>query len=226
MEHIGNSIWVLYTFPMRRRSDLMIYALTAVLLLGAASIWWQGIRPSSFDISPIPTDSGDQDHTNPGQTTGETSGAPPEKAPPIWVHVAGAVQSPGVYSVEEGSRVHQVIELAKPLDDANLDALNLASVLRDSDKIYVPSKEELAPGTNPAAAGGTVQPTGPRYPVNINTAPSAELQWLPGIGPSLAGAIITYRTENGCFQSPEEIKNVSGIGDKTFAKFAHLIVTK
>ncbi len=204
-----------YTFAMRRRSDLMVYALTAVLLLGAASIWWQGVRPSPICISPTPTNPEDHTETNLDQ----------EKPVPIWVHVAGAVENPGVYCVEEGSRLYEAIELAKPAADAHLDALNLASVLRDSDKIYVPTKEESASVTAPPV-GAATQPSGPRYPVNINTASSVELQWLPGIGPALADAIITYRTENGRFENPQDITNVSGIGDKTLAKFSHLIVTR
>ncbi len=138
-----------------------------------------------------------------------------------------------MYRLKEGQRVYEALEMAEPLSDADLNALNLAFILRDSDKIYVPSKSETA--RNPSGGGGYVGDTSqgigspsaePRFPVNINTASAAELDWLPGIGPSLAGAIIIYRTENGPFEKPEDIMKVSGIGQKTYAKFSHLIVVR
>ncbi|MGI6642632.1 MAG: helix-hairpin-helix domain-containing protein [Bacillota bacterium] len=215
----------------------MVYVLTALFLLGAASIWWQGVRPS-LRLTGI-TD--EDERLNVGENPQALSGDPVEEsAGPngdrhqdawIWVHVAGCVRNPGVHRLKEGQRVYEALEIAEPLIDADLDALNLASLLRDSDKIYVPSKTETA--ANPPQTGS---PDGrfssgnslavPRFPININTANATELDWLPGIGPALAGAIITYRTEHGPFAKPEDIVNVSGIGEKTYAKFSHLIVVR
>ncbi len=220
---------------MRRRSDILVYVLTAIFLLGAGSIWWQGIRPSPRLESQSAAGA---EHSGLEQTFEDgpsfnSASEEPESPVQIWVHVAGAVEKPGVYKVEEGQRVHHALEMAVPLANADLDALNLAAVLRDSDKIYVPKKGEAGAVAKSGSvvsgsqgSGNAQQAIGPRFPVNINTASAVELDWLPGIGPSLANAIITYRTENGSFAKPEDIQKVSGIGEKTYAKLADLIVVR
>ncbi len=164
---------------------------------------------------------------------GVSEETPPAKAT-IIVHVAGAVARPGVYELVEGQRVHEAVELAGARSDADLDLLNLAAILRDSDKIYVPKKGEAVPagawaGLNVSTVGpgsGTEYASVPRFPININTAGASELDALPGIGPSLANAIIAYRNENGPFGTPRDIIKVRGIGEKTYEKFRDLIVTK
>lgn len=139
----------------------------------------------------------------------------------IYVDVGGAVAEPQVVCIEGGSRVFQAIEAAGgSRDDADLSAINLASVCEDGQKIYIPSSEEAEEirsnsesagqtGSSAAAAGGLV---------NINTAGSEELQTLNGVGPGIAQRILDYRTANGSFRSVEDIKNVNGIGDKTYEK--------
>ncbi|MEW6459251.1 MAG: ComEA family DNA-binding protein [Bacillota bacterium] len=130
----------------------------------------------------------------------------------LLVHVAGEVAAPGVYRVEMGARVVDAVEMARPLPSADLQALNLAAPLQDGQKVLVPrvrppDPEGVGPGSNTAAA-----PVDSR--ININTADRAELERLPGIGPSLAERIIRYREQNGPFSSVDDLKNVSGIGEK------------
>lgn len=133
----------------------------------------------------------------------------------IAVHVAGAVAHPGVYRLPSGSRVADAVAKAGPLPDADLDALNLAKVLKDGEKIPVPSKltEATAPGA-PAPAGAAKGTGSTGGKVNINTADVNELDRLPGIGPALAERIVRYREENGPFTSVDDLLNVSGIGEK------------
>ena len=134
----------------------------------------------------------------------------------ISVHVAGAVESPGVYRLERGSRVTDAVTAAKPLSSSELNALNLAAVLQDGQKVFVPEKPPLVTDTpNEPGVAHTLRPgIGAEGKININTADAGQLEQLPGIGPSLASSILRYRQENGPFASVEDILNVSGIGEK------------
>lgn len=134
----------------------------------------------------------------------------------ITVHVAGAVESPGVYRLERGSRVTDAVTAANPLSSSELNALNLAAVLQDGQKVFVPEKPPLVTDTpNETGVAQTLRPgIGAGGKININTADAGQLEQLPGIGPALASSILRYRQENGPFSSVEEIANVSEIGEK------------
>ncbi len=142
----------------------------------------------------------------------------------IYVDVQGAVQKPGVVVLPEGARVFQAIEAAGGLASLSDTApLNLAQQLYDGDKLYVPFVGETELAQNSAVAGlvdsaGYVSSVGSSGSgkININTATSEELQSLSGIGIVTAGKIIDYRAKNGKFTKPEDIKNVSGIGERTY----------
>ena len=142
-------------------------------------------------------------------------------APTVYVHICGAVERPGVYQVEEGSRVYQVVEEAGGfLEEAAADYLNMADAVSDGMKLVVPYADELEAGqaygeTGQAAAG--VSASGPAK-INVNTADKAALMTLKGIGESRAEDIIRYREQNGGFQKIEDIMNVSGIKDASFEK--------
>jgi competence protein ComEA len=137
----------------------------------------------------------------------------------IKVYVTGAVKYPGVYSLQENDRMHQAIELAGgALEEAELKFLDMARLLVDGETILIPLKGEVSEnqvvtGVN-NSLGSSSQSSGK---VNINTASVQEMaDKLDGIGPSLAQRIVDYRNSNGMFKNIEEIKNVSGIGDKRF----------
>ena len=147
------------------------------------------------------------------------------------VHVDGAVVSPGVYALEGASpRVNDAVLAAGGLlPDADTSPLNLAATISDGDKVHVPTREEVASGVvaSPAAVGsldalapGTKGGGGAAGEgiVNINAATAAELDELPGVGPSTAAAIVEDREANGPFSSVEDLMRVSGIGEKKFAK--------
>ena len=150
----------------------------------------------------------------------------------IIVHVSGAVKQEGIIELEENSRVADAIELAGGVrEDAYMKDVNLAELLEDGMKIYIPSKEEVENqkesgnyvGNTNTSNKNTTDKNDLNSKVNINTATKEELDTLPGIGESTANKIINYREENGKFKSIEEIKEVSGIGDSKFEQIKDLI---
>lgn len=146
----------------------------------------------------------------------------------VFVHVAGAVRSQGLYELAGGSRVQQAIDAAGGFtDDAATGALNLARVVTDGEQIVVPQVAAADEGSvsdeaTQAPQGSTDSGTAGGK-VNINTATSDELQTLKGVGPALAQRIIDDRTANGPYKAIEDLKRVSGIGDKTFANLSGAI---
>jgi competence protein ComEA len=144
----------------------------------------------------------------------------------ICVYVCGAVANPGVYYLESGSRVVDSIDAAGGCtEDANCDQLNLALPLEENERIYVPSAnaDQEVNATSGAAAGtGTAAIAGGK--IDINSASASELVNLNGIGEALANRIIDYRCANGKFADIEDLKNVSGIGDKKFESIKDDIV--
>ncbi|TDL77254.1 hypothetical protein E2R56_03500 [Rhodococcus qingshengii] len=148
----------------------------------------------------------------------------------IMVDVKGQVTMPGVYSSSQGERVIDVIHRAGGLtENADESQVNFAEHVQDAMVIYIPAKGEagitVPAGTtvNPSNTGGG---TGKEAKVNVNKADETQLQNLPGIGPSKAAAITEYRETSGPFKSVEDLKNISGIGDKTFEKLKDLITVQ
>lgn len=132
----------------------------------------------------------------------------------INVYVSGAVNNPDVYALPLGSLVKDAVAMAGGATaEADLDHINLALKLSDQMQVYVPRQGEAA--ATPKAPSGAATLSAP---ININTANVEELDLLPGIGPSIAQAIIDYRTANGPFKTIEDIDNVKGIGEALFAK--------
>ncbi|MDO5539143.1 MAG: helix-hairpin-helix domain-containing protein [Eubacteriales bacterium] len=135
----------------------------------------------------------------------------------IMVDICGAVVHPGVYELEEGARVCDVIACAGGLlSDADRKTLNQAALLHDADKVIVYTYEEIQAGAGDQLSGEN-SGTGHQGKVNINTADAEELCTLKGIGESRARDIIAYRTSNGAFQTIEEIMNVNGIKEATYS---------
>lgn len=154
--------------------------------------------------------------------TSETGNASETTKSEIQVHVGGAVKNPGVYKLSLGQRIIDLINLAGGLNtDADSDQVNLAKTVEDGEQIIIPSKTASTSTTtdsSSATSSGTQNGK-----VNINTADATTLQTLSGVGASTAQKIIDYRNSNGKFKTIDDLKNVSGIGDKTFAKFADKI---
>lgn len=140
----------------------------------------------------------------------------------VVIYICGAVASPGVYTLPEGSRVYELIEAAGGLlEDADNRVLNQAEVLQDGQQIVVYTREEAADLPVPDSGAGTVVSNEGK--VNLNTAKAEELMTLSGIGEARAHAIIAYREQNGGFRSIEEIMEIEGIKEKLFEKIKEQI---
>lgn len=143
-----------------------------------------------------------------------------EEVEKIKIHIIGEVNNPGIYEVLLGSRIQDVIIAAGgQTKDADLDKVNLAYELEDGQKIRIPSifDEKIAyiyndSGENVIENNENTE----SVKINLNKATLEELQKINGVGPSLAEKIISYRKENGKFKSIEDLKNVSGIGEKKY----------
>lgn len=154
----------------------------------------------------------------------------------IFVHIAGCVQKEGMLELSSNSRIADAIEKAGGLtQEADLSDINLAYLLEDGMKIYIPNQNERQENNekteNIPKAENTpsmqIQDTNTKQDViNINTATQEELDTLPGIGPATAAKIIAYRKEKGKFKQKEEIKEVSGIGEAKYEKIKEYISIK
>lgn len=143
----------------------------------------------------------------------------------VTCDISGAIKNQGVYTLKNGARLNELIEIAGGLTtNAQLKNVNRALILKDQDKIYIPhvgekfSKTDIVSSEEGNSTTSTdmsnAQSNSPK--ININTADSVELQKLNGIGEKKAQQIISYRQKNGQFKQIEDLKQVSGIGDKTF----------
>ncbi|MBN1231309.1 MAG: helix-hairpin-helix domain-containing protein [Anaerolineales bacterium] len=142
---------------------------------------------------------------------------PPPTPEPLVIDIQGAVNAPGVYTLDQGSRVFEAIEQAGGYSaEAAQGKLNLASVVRDGMLIYVPAENDpdslIKELNSDLYENNEVQ----NSVININVASVEELMNLPGIGESKAQAIVDYRNVNGLFGSIEEIQNVPGVGPSIY----------
>lgn len=144
------------------------------------------------------------------------------EAKKIVIHITGCVRNTGIVEVDESSRIIDVIEKAGGLtEEADISKVNLAYIVKDAQKIYIPSildEKEIEYVSTENGDNVIIEDKmkGKTSKININKANQTELEQIPGIGPSTALKIINYRKENGEFNSIEELKEISGIGDKKF----------
>lgn len=145
----------------------------------------------------------------------------------IHVHVVGAVKKPGVYTLPSSSRVVDAVAVAGgSLANADLEGINMAQTLMDSEQVLIPVRRvskprvTVAPRLRPRPrTTSTSVPTGAQTSrtININTATATQLETLTGVGPATAKAIISYRTTKGSFTKVEDLLNVPGIGPSKLA---------
>jgi competence protein ComEA len=167
--------------------------LMLVLVAVAAGMWW-----GAGEAESIPTLESDT------STRGSSA-----NQPTITVHVAGLVSRPGLVELAEGSRVADAIAAAGGLlPGARAEAINHAAALSDGQQVVVPG----AAGDGPAAPGRT-----PDGKIRLNQATASDLESLPGVGPVIAERIVSYREENGPFESIDDLLDVPGIGEAKLA---------
>lgn len=220
---------------VNRKKVLLIVA-TVLVLLVTAHVFKDVFTNSSASMAvrekqelmlePRGQDAGRELYGEGGYEDSESAqyGSDEDKPSPkkIKVYIVGAVRYPGVIEVEDGSRLIDVIDLAGgATEEADLERVNLALRVQDEGMYKIPKIGEELLDQGPAVLGA--MPKQEQQKININTADEATLDTLPGIGPSKAKRIIEYREQNGPFKSIEELKNVSGIGEKTFEQLKDLI---
>ena len=144
----------------------------------------------------------------------------PTQADPIQAYITGAVVSPGVYTLQPGSRVSDLVQAASgALPEADMTSVNLAKRVSDEDQVYVSSVGEAPPTT----VNETPPTTSRSDLIDINQASAEQLMALPGIGEVRSRAIVDYRTEVGRFQRIDQLLDVPGIGSVTFEGIRDLV---
>lgn len=174
-------------------------------------------QPAKSDQTGL-TDFPQTEQTSSGQEqTEEISTEVSEEPSQLVVDVKGAVDKPGLYTLEAGARVNDAVEAAGSLtSQADPKSINLAQKLSDEAVVYVASKDENISVVTSTTASSAMSPEEKSTSlVNLNTATEADLQTISGIGAKRATDIIAYREANGGFKSVDDLNNVSGIGDKT-----------
>ncbi len=148
---------------------------------------------------------------------------PPAEAPGVQVYVRGAVRATGVYQLPAGSLVEDALDVAGGvLPQADLEGLNLAAQLTTGQEIRVQFQPTITPSPRPGQTPAATAPA-PSHLINLNTAGLAELDSLPGIGPTLAQRIIDERQRHGPFARIEDLLRVSGIGPALLEKIRDLV---
>lgn len=170
--------------------------------------------------------------SNSSSTDTSESVSEPSQQDLLVAYISGAVVSPGVYELEKGSRIQDLIQAAGGVTDGALqESVNLAQPISDGSHIHIPHEEDAGSSAyeNDISSDeiiATQQPSSSRQSqgtININTADAKTLEQLPGIGPSTAQKIISDRQKNGPFRTKEDLKRVSGIGDKKYEALADVI---
>jgi competence protein ComEA len=184
----------------KRQTALLVAALGAAAVVGLIAA---GGRTAAQVAPPARSNA---------TALGPTPAAQPTMAPTLFVHVSGAVRAPGLFELVAGSRVADAVELAGGATErAQVDSLNLAELLADGMKVHVPEEGEMVSG---APMTGGVSPS-PAPVIDINLADVAMLETIPGIGPTRAAAIVSYREQAGGFDSVDQLLEVQGIGPAT-----------
>ncbi|MDX3541196.1 ComEA family DNA-binding protein [Streptomyces europaeiscabiei] len=241
-------LWLQVRCGIERKSVVALSVVLVVAAVFAAQHFWAGrtqpvsapevVRagaPGDSRASGGPAASLGEPGNGRAAASGDSAGAVASTAgPSIVVDVGGKVRRPGIQRLPAGSRVADALRAAGGVRrGANTDGLNRARLLVDGEQVLVDSPAPVpGPGAAPGAGaggggaavtGGAVTGAAPTTPVSLNAATADQLDTLPGVGPVLAQHIIDYRTRHGGFRSVDELREVTGIGDRRFADLRNLV---
>lgn len=185
---------------------LILLAVAGLAVAGL--VWWRSV-PVALAPAPVPT------------AAAAAEAAVDKSATEVVVHVTGAVREEGLVTLVAGARVADAVAAAGGTTvDAATDRINLARTAVDGEQIHVPSVGEEPTSMEQTGSPGVLGDGR----VELNRATAEDLQTLPGVGPVLAERIVAFREANGPFASPGDLRQVSGIGEKTFQTLAELVV--
>jgi competence protein ComEA len=206
----------------RNRHFVFVGALLAAVAGGIIFYFQRPVQEAVEVVTPTPT------------TIPTPAIAPTPSPAMVRVYITGAVQNPDVYVLPQGSIIKDAVQVAGDFtSDADPERINLALELADQQQIHIPRQGEENPpppvqgGSDeqqPSPGNGESPETGGK--INLNTATPDQLDTLPGIGPAIAQRIIDYREKIGGFKTIEQITEVSGIGEATFAKIKDAITVE
>ncbi|MDN4495310.1 helix-hairpin-helix domain-containing protein [Ureibacillus aquaedulcis] len=228
MIYLFREVFFIISQVLKKYGRIMLFPGIICIILLYIFLQQEPSDEEAYTITTIP-----QEQSEEVKSDAPTEQAEPKEEPiieKIMVDVKGAVKSPGVYEVTTADRVIDAIERAGGYTaEAQSMAVNHAQKLQDEMVIYIPvTGEEIGQNlingqvtSSPATSTESLDDK-----VDLNSADEAALTTLPGIGPSKAQAIIAYREESGPYQTIDDLKNVSGIGDKTFDKLKEMIMVK
>jgi len=202
---------------IRQARQVQVVAAVAATLC-VAVVAFALLRPAAADPAPEAT-------LPRASTTVVSSPAPASSSAGavVVVQAAGAVQHPGLYRLAPGARVDDLVTAAGGFAaDADPDRLNLAALLADGQKIYVPRVGEPVP-SDAVTGGSSGEASASTQPLDLNQATLQQLDALPGIGPATAQAILDYRAQHGVFRSVDDLQSVRGIGDAKLEQIRPLV---
>jgi competence protein ComEA len=230
-------LWLQTRCGLERRHVVALTLVFAVAAVFAVQHFWSGrtqaVRAPEVVRAAAPA-AGHEDGTraSPASAPGAAppGGAGTSPGPQIVVDVSGKVRHPGIHRLPAGSRVADALRAAGGVrPGTDLSGLNRARFLVDGEQVVVGGPAPApGPGVAGAADGSTVTAGtagAPAAPVSLNTATAEQLETLPGVGPVLARHIIDYRTQHGGFRSVEELRQVTGIGDRRYADLRGLVTS-
>lgn len=207
---------------------IILAIMIAVIIYYIYSTLYKEDFTFSYDNNNLIENNLVENTTNPTTSTLENS-----DNTSIIIYVCGAVKESKVVALKENSRLCDAIDAVGGLtNDADLTNINLAYILEDGEKIYIPKIGEELPSTSIFSNSQSYSHSNysssslKNNKININKATQTELETIPGVGPSTALKIINYREENGKFSSVEDIKNVSGIGDAKYEQMKNYVAVK
>ena len=207
----------------RARVRIGIGAAVVVLFVGlACAVLFSALAPKGQSDSATPGDTPIGNAAATGAPGGAATSGPSPSGSAIFVHILGAVATPGLYELREGDRAVDAVAAAGGFaEGADQSQLNLARFVTDGEQIVVPVVGATPP-TGPQQGGSA---PGAQVPgkVNINTADAAALETLPRVGPAMAARIIEWRDTNGRFTAVEDLMSVAGVGEKTFEQLKDLV---